>query len=268
MLELFTFVHTSFHRLSSTLASIHTSLDTFFRLEAAPHSSRASSLTFIFTHRASINTEMARRLTTGGVHNTRPVVGGPVTHSEANPSPLLGMLDPPDSRGRQGNRVQALRDAAGGEVRHDNGLAVRALAHVPRHFHRVPDPWQLETLIRLEADFGYADINARMPPHHEVWGGTRRNAINMQLGRFRDRRGLRCWTRSSSATPQGLLSLLRRLTDEQIALNTTWTVTPQGIHPPEQPGVLYARTTFLEDPLAPHSPSQQVLNGLALLNVS
>ena len=213
---------------------------------------------------------MARRLTTDGVDNAQPIAGGPIPRSEATPSPLLGMLDPPASRrDPQRPRPQPLRNAAGGEVRHQNGLVVRNLPGIPRHFNRMPDTWQLETLLRLAPDFGYADVNARLPPHEPAWTTRYRNQLNMQLGRLRDRRSLRCWTRSSATqAPLGLQDLLRRLTDEQIALNTTWEVTPQGIHPPGQPGVLYARWLFLEDPSRPHAPSQEVLNGLAAIGVS
>ena len=229
---------------------------------------------------------MARPFTTRAINATQPIAGGPlVVFSEDRPPPILGMLDPPQTRVRAQGGVPPLRDAANNIVRHQNGLQVSALPPpLPVAFPGVPADWELEMYMRIDPDVTYSEVNARMPPATPVWPNSFRNRLNMRMLRVRGQHGARSWGWRSAATmTRRVLEVVRRLSQAQLDENTTWVVTGTGIHreyralsvpmfncsdlhaAPGNPNLVFPLGTFLEHANVPHVPSPDVQNALNVL---
>lgn len=186
-----------------------------------------------------------------------------------NPPPVLGRLEPPAwyVKGlRTDGPVQMLRNRDGKLMRGTFGGLLRDV-RLPSHIKTNVDAVLLETWFRLDAAITYADIRNRQQEDAVAYHyGTRNMAranSNWNAYRVREARqplGLMNWNiknnRRRGYVARTTLEAIGELTDEQIAWNTSWVITPAGIHPPTNPLMLYPHDLFLgKKGKYPHHPS-------------
>ena len=186
------------------------------------------------------------------------------TSTPAVPPAELGRLDPP-VRIRGETKVQ--RDDLGQIIMNDNGVVVRDFPGLPITITPDVPALHVECWMRRHPDLRYVDLEARFPPGTPRWTRNERNALNNRRRReVRDRYGLRDWSGRYETRPtQVLLDAVSKLSDEQIALNTSWVVTPTHIHPPGFPSHRIPRQAYLDDGEIIHTASKEIQNAKALI---
>ena len=182
-----------------------------------------------------------------------------------NPPAILGMLDPPPAWGNEAD-PQVLVDNQGNNVVHpSNGLKVRNVP-LPRQLPSNLSPLHMEAFMRRNSKITYHDFPARMPAGTNDYTKKDMNRINNQRRRHcREKLNVRCWTGTFQGPTKTLIGLLDNLTDQQIQHNTTWVVTPQGIHPPANPACLYPYADFLPAGFQQSDATREGLRELAEL---
>ena len=120
--------------------------------------------------------------------------------------------------------------------------------------------------MRQYSDLKYGDIDTRFVSDDLRWTKKEKNALNNRRRReVRERYHVRDWSgRYADCVTKTLLEFVEDLSPEQVAHNTSWVVTPTGIHPPGLPTCKYPLDSYLEDG-APHTASKEIQNALELL---
>ena len=205
--------------------------------------------------------------TTYSVNNTAPFSGPVAQFSEVQPPPILGMLEPPPDRNAQHHVPDMVDNNGQVVINSSNGLTKRRFPSVPDTVAERPSGRDLEMWFRLHKEFSYRDVNSRVNTV-STWSVTNKGHPNkLNMARLRDARiKLNCseWSnRHDVEVPSGaLLELMAPLTPVQVAHNTTWLVTQNGIHPPGLPDYLLPWDIYLDNG-QPHQPSRLVLKALA-----
>lgn len=175
-----------------------------------------------------------------------------------NPPSILGRLEPP-SWYAQGQRpdgaVHNLRNQKDKLVRGTFGGFIRSVK-LPLYIKAHVDPVVLEAWFRMDSSTTYSDIRNRQ--HEDAvpyYNGKRDTALannSCSYARQHEARiplGILVWTSNTNRrrghVRRSTIEQLGEVTEEQIALNTNWVVTPGGIHPPTNPYKLYPRDYFL-----------------------
>ena len=183
-----------------------------------------------------------------------------------NPPFLLGMLDPPpDYYDHLRQPVPVLVDEDLKPVENTgNGLKVRNLPFLPRYLSSSLSAIHWEMFMRLDPRVKYNDVRSRQPKYLPRMNQTTINNQNNRRGRgVRRPLNVRCWeTKYVERPTKYLCELLDNLTEEQIEHNTTWVVTKNGIHPPNNPKCIYKKKCFKK---AGHKMSQETSNAFKLL---
>ena len=200
---------------------------------------------------------MNPKLTFEVVTDNKPTTTGALGSGLVIPPVDLGRLDPPP--GRAEHSAVALKDDSGQLLAHTNGCVLRDFPGVPRVLQPNTHITQVESWMRAFPDFRYSDLQARFPPHLPAWTKHQSNAFNNRRRReVRDRYKVREFSgRYDGRVTRAVVQFVSGLTDEQIAHNTSWVVTPKGIHPPGWPKELSPLDTYLDNGY-PHQPSQEV----------
>ena len=187
--------------------------------------------------------------------------------SALTPPIVLGKLDPPDEY--YGVRdYDQLKDAAGNVYIDRKGVALRDIPFLPRFISSKVEGWRLEAWFKTSTDLCYNDIWQRQPTWVPELNQKINNVANMarlRLGR-KPYNG-RCWSNNYRNRPgKDLVKTVERLTPQQIRYNTTWIITPQGVHPPNNPGHLVPLDSFMNPGEQPgqHVASHAVQDAIAL----
>ena len=201
----------------------------------------------------------------GNPHDLSSFAHGEGEWMVEEPPAILGMLDPhPDFFHEQKMPVSDLVDASGRIVKHENGLVVRNFKALPRFLSSQLTELQVEAFMRIDPRIKYDDFRARQPRWLKTQGRNEINGLNnRRMRRVREPLKTRCWSGKYSDRPTiNLLELLEPLTPEQIECNTTWVVTPEGIHPPNNPHWVLPKSEFKKPG---HRMSAEVTKGFELL---
>ncbi|MCJ1286718.1 hypothetical protein MMC26_006064 [Xylographa opegraphella] len=186
--------------------------------------------------------------------------------SANRPPHILGRLDPPASWYDE-TIVSYMTDTAGNLVLDASGDPIREFGvPMPRYLSsKLPklEAWRLEAYFRSSKAFSYRDMWARQPNWVTPPTAKATNAYGNILSRHgRDPFNARCWSLKHSKKPsKAAVKLLEKLTQVQLDHNTTWVVTPAGIHPPKLPNFLIPLDSFTEEGY-PHTPSPEVQTAL------
>ncbi|KAL1956262.1 hypothetical protein VTO42DRAFT_7522 [Malbranchea cinnamomea] len=196
-------------------------------------------------------------------------------YSNNNLPPLLFQLDPPDhtASGDIGFLIEN-----GEWILDSEGRPVRDFPFLPRHIAVRPPAWLLEYWMRTDSRLTYRDIKARMIGSHANLPSD--NVLNMR--REREARlplGLSCWTSRRGGITKAEVERVEKLTDDQIAYNTTmiveYTANPDGSG--KKPVCLRSKsiksssfkrfplTTFLNSDTELHTPSSRLTATIDLL---
>jgi hypothetical protein len=202
---------------------------------------------------------------------------GEETWSMACPPLIVGMLDPPPDRRHaraRASEILNLRDPRTGQLLKGTwGKPIRDIilpSHLPDNLSTIH--W--EAYHRMNPSIGYSDFRNRQWEHViPEAGGIRssrqsNNAVNNK--RTRDVRvhfHALDWSlkhkSKENRIPKSSVEAIDCLTDQQIDHNTSWTISQYGIHPPNNPMLLFPFGTFLHDRKFPHEPSPFLANTLA-----
>lgn len=180
-----------------------------------------------------------------------------------NPPAILGMLDPPPTWGHEGAPV-VLRNGQGNAVFH-------ATSNLPLHDLPIPQqlssdlsPLHMEAYMRFDSRITYQELRARQPAGNAAYTKKQINALNNRRAReARKPLNMVCWNMRFQKPTKSTVEILDKLSDEQLSLNTTWIVTPHGVHPPTNPNCLYRRDCFLQPG---HQQSESTVKGLQQLH--
>ena len=182
------------------------------------------------------------------------------------PPAVLGMLDPPPERANLLKKaVATLRGANGRELRHKaTGFPIRNLPYLPRFLSSDVSELVVEVMMRKDPRVTYSDLRSRQPCWMEKQTSNEINALNNRRNRrVRQPLNVRCWSGKYGDRPtKTLVELLDSLTQEQIDCNTTWVVTPNGIHPPNNPNHTLPKSAFKSPK---HKMSEETVRGLEQL---
>lgn len=184
--------------------------------------------------------------------------------SDDTPPAVIGMLDPWEDW-RMIPKPLVRKDAQGNDV-HRNGVPVRDFSFLPTNlpaFSKLP-PWAAEAYFRGHRDFEYDDLRAREPPS-SAWLSDP-GMSNKKARLCRRPLNARCWVVKVRGVPRTRVEWVETLSPEQIRLNTTWIVLPNGggIQQPGNPNRILPRNFFLYYGQE-HRPSRDVQEALMKL---
>ncbi|MCJ1333491.1 hypothetical protein MMC10_010191 [Thelotrema lepadinum] len=173
---------------------------------------------------------------------------GEESWSVETPPAILGMLDPdPDYAYLKHLPVGTLKDARSRELHHvGTGFPIRNLPYIPRYLSSQVSEMAVEVLMRRDPRVTYSDIRSRQPAWMQKQAAKEINALNNRRARrVRTPLNTRCWSGKYSDRPtKTLVQLLDSLTEKQIEANTTWIITEQGVHPPNNPNYMLDPSAF------------------------
>ncbi|KAI4148231.1 MAG: hypothetical protein LQ340_005172 [Diploschistes diacapsis] len=202
--------------------------------------------------------------------------------TKERPPVMFGMLDPPETiRKVKGQTAALVLDENRRRVEGSEGLTVRDLPNLPRYISSDSQPMEMEFFFRADPRCGYNDIRARQcewraynnpprrgPPEEMKGNPLRRPNNSINNARRRMVRGplvMRDWSvKHEGRGSKIFITLLDKLTQLQIDHNTTWVVTPDGIHPPTNKELVFPHFAFLSNGF-PHKPSPETQKALILL---
>ena len=127
--------------------------------------------------------------------------------------------------------------------------------------------WQLETWFRQYPGLSYNDFVSRLPANTKKWSKQQRNALNnRRMREARRRYNSRDWSGRHFGTPsRTIIEFVSALTPDQVRLNTSWVVTPNGIHPPGLPHAILPLDFYIrEEDGHDHMPSKEIADAIAL----
>ena len=184
--------------------------------------------------------------------------------SDATPPAVIGMLDPWEDW-RMIPKPLVRKDAQGNDV-YRNGVPVRNFSFLPTGlpaFSELP-PWAAEAYFRGHRDFEYDDLRAR-EPLGSAWLSDP-GMSNKKARLCRRPLNARCWVVKVRGVPRTHVEWVETLSPEQIRLNTTWIVLPNGggIQQPSNPNRILPRNFFLYFGQE-HRPSRDVHDALLRL---
>ena len=193
------------------------------------HTPQCSSMLYVRMQTAPIKLRALKSRTTDYTNRSSIVDQGLAKIFEI--VAISGMLDPSTNHRFLSNRsISILKDLEGRELKY------RGSSH---HLRNIPRALSLRTcpsytLIFMQQDprVNYSDVRARQPHWMSRQSANEINAFNSR--RTRAGRSMKC-----------LLKLLEKLMSEQIRWNTTWSITPKGVHPPNNPDWLFLKEAFI-----------------------
>jgi hypothetical protein len=156
--------------------------------------------------------------------------------SEATHPNILGQLDPHPKRTLlKAEKVPNLVEH--GRLVYDaKNEPIRDFTFLPRYLSSNLEPFRYEAYFRMDPRLTHRDLWARMPSTTPDFEPEKVRALGMRITRkVRDRNNARCWKVMGKKPPRRNVELVESLTQEQIELNTTWTVTSDGVRQPNQP---------------------------------